>query len=114
MLPSAVSVLAAPVITFNQFGIDLGPEGAGIARGYGATALGWGIACLLLAGSAVAEVLRAITLASVAFNGAEVLLQVPIALSGIASSMIWVTISAHAPLAALSLRLVRSELRVQT
>ncbi|HMS95453.1 MAG TPA: hypothetical protein PKA03_09580 [Tabrizicola sp.] len=114
VLPFAASALAAPDFTFDQFGLDLGAEGAGIARGYGATALGWGIACLLLAGSAVAEVKRAIALASLAFNGAEVLLQVPIALSGIASSMIWVTISAHALLAALSLWLVWSGRWVRT
>ncbi|MFN4192176.1 MAG: hypothetical protein ACK4FR_04480 [Tabrizicola sp.] len=106
VLPFAVSVLAAPDFTFAQFGIELGPEGAGVARGYGATALGWGLVCLMLARSAVAEVKRAVTLASLAFNAAEVLIQVPVAWSGIAGPMIWTTIVAHAGLAALSLWLL--------
>lgn len=102
-LPFAASMLAAPRFTFDQFGIDLGPEGAGVAQGYGAAALGWGLACGLLAGSKSAEVTRAILIASLAFNGAEVALQVGIALSGIASPMIWGTIGAHAVTAVLSL-----------
>jgi hypothetical protein len=95
VLPFAASVLAAPDFTFGQFGIDLGAEGAGVARGYGATALGWGLACLLLRESRDLGVMRAILIASLAFNTAEVLIQVPIALSGIASPMIWATIIGH-------------------
>jgi hypothetical protein len=95
-LPFAAGVLVAPRFTFDQFGLDLGPEGAGVAQGYGAACLGWGLAAALLAGSKAPEVMRAILIASLAFNGAEVALQVPIALSGIASPMIWGTIGAHA------------------
>jgi hypothetical protein len=102
-LPFAVSVLAAPRFTFDQFGLDLGPEGAGVAQGYGAACLGWGLAAVLLAGTKAPEVMRAILIASLAFNGAEVALQVPIALSGIASPIIWGTLGAHALTALLSL-----------
>lgn len=102
-LPFAASVLAAPRFTFGQFGLDLGPEGAGVAQGYGAACLGWGLACALLAGSKSLEVIRAILIASLAFNFAEVAVQVPIALSGIASPMIWATIGAHALTVALTL-----------
>ncbi len=102
VLPFAASVLVAPHFTFGQFGLDLGPEGAGVARGYGATALGWGIACTLLRNVTLAEVIRAILIASLAFNLVEVVIQVPIALSGIASAMIWTTIAGHAVAAALS------------
>lgn len=102
VLPFAASVLIAPDFTFGQFGLDLGAEGAGVARGYGATALGWGIACALLAGTPHAEVRRAILAASLAFNLVEVLIQVPVALSGVASAMIWTTIVGHAVVAALS------------
>lgn len=102
VLPFAISVLIAPAFTFDQFGLDLGAEGAGVARGYGATALGWGIACVLLRDAAETAVVRALMIASLAFNGVEVLLQVPIALSGIASAMIWTTIIGHAVVAVLS------------
>jgi hypothetical protein len=102
VLPFAVTVLVAPEFTFGQFGLDLGPEGAGVARGYGATALGWGIACVLLSGLRDAAVVRAILVASLAFNAVEVLVQVPVAFSGIASAMIWTTIVGHAVTAALS------------
>jgi hypothetical protein len=103
VLPFAVSALVAPDFTFAQFGIDLGTEGAGVARGYGATALGWGIVCAMLRNTADRTVQTAILVASTAFNLAEVALQVPIALSGIASAMIWVTIIAHGVIGALSL-----------
>lgn len=102
VLPFAVSVLIAPDFTFGQFGLDLGPEGAGVARGYGATALGWGIACILLRDSKELHVTRAILAASFVFNAVEVLVQVPVALSGIASAMIWTTIVGHAIVAVLS------------
>jgi hypothetical protein len=102
VLPFAASVLVAPDFTFSQFGLDLGPEGAGVARGYGATALGWGIACVFLNGSTDALTTRAILIASLAFNFAEVLVQVPVAFSGIASPMIWTTIVGHGVTGALS------------
>lgn len=102
VLPFAASVLAAPHFTFDQFGIDLGAEGAGVARGYGAAALGWGIACLLLRNAVDPPVVRAVLIASLAFNAVEVLVQVPIALSGAATAMIWTTIVGHALVAAFS------------
>lgn len=109
VLPFAVSVLVAPDFTFGQFGLDLGPEGAGVARGYGATALGWGIACVMLRDAKDWSVMRAMLIASLAFNAVEVLVQVPVAFSGIATAMIWTTIIGHAVVAALSaLVLLRS------
>jgi hypothetical protein len=60
VLPFAASALAAPDFTFAQFGIDLGTEGAGVARGYGASALGWGIACGLLRGATESTVVKAL------------------------------------------------------
>jgi hypothetical protein len=95
VLPFAASVLIAPDFTFAQFGIDLGAEGAGVARGYGAAALGWGLVCVFLRNAADAGVILSVLTASLAFNGAEVLVQVPIALSGIASAMIWATVGGH-------------------
>jgi hypothetical protein len=103
VLPFAASVLVAPHMTFGQFGLDLGPEGAGIARGYGAAALAWGLVCVQLRGSKAAEIVRAVLIASFAFNLAEVLIQVPVALSGIANSMIWIAIIGHSVTALLSL-----------
>jgi hypothetical protein len=38
----------------------------------------------------------------VAFNGLEVIIQVPVALGGLANGMIWTTISGHALVAVLS------------
>jgi hypothetical protein len=102
VLPFAVSALALPVFTFDMFGLDLGAEGAGVARGYGATALGWGLACVLLRNSLDVQVRQAVLIASFAFNAAEVLLQLPIAFSGIASPMIWTTIVGHGVIAMLS------------
>jgi hypothetical protein len=102
-LPFAAGVLVDPRFTFEQFDLDLGPEGAGVARGYGAAALAWGLACALLVGSKTAEVSRAVLIASLAFNCTEVAVQVPMALAGVASPMIWTTIGAHALIAILSL-----------
>lgn len=102
VLPFAASALLAPDFTFGLFGLDLGTEGSGVARGYGAAAPGWGLACLLLAGYTATGVARAILVASLAFNAAEVAVQVPVALSGIASAIIRTTIAAHALLAVLS------------
>lgn len=112
VLPFAASVLAAPDFTFGRFGIDLGPEGAGVARGYGAAALGWGLVCAQLRSARDPGVIRAVLIASLAFNGAEVLLQVPIALSGIASPMIWATIAGHGGLTVLSALALQRRLRV--
>jgi hypothetical protein len=102
VLPFAVLVLAAPHFTFGQFGISLGDEGAGVARGYGATALGWGIVCTLLRDTSDPSVARPVLIASLVFNVAEVLIQVQVALSGIASPMIWTTIIGHSAVAVLS------------
>jgi hypothetical protein len=102
VLPFAASVLVAPEFTFDQFGIDLGTEGAGVARGYGATALGWGLACALLSDATDPAVVRAVMLSSLVFNFVEVLVQIPVALSGIASAMIWTTITGHSVVAVLS------------
>lgn len=101
--PFAVLAIAAPAFTFGQFGLDVGPEGDGIVRGYGAAALGWGLVCLMLRQSTSLETVRAILLASLAFNGAEVAIQVPVAQSGIASDLIWVTICGHGATALASL-----------
>ncbi|NWH07462.1 MAG: hypothetical protein HXY22_02235 [Alphaproteobacteria bacterium] len=102
-LPFAAAVFAAPSFTFDQFGLEIGAEGAAVARGYGAAALGWGLACLLLQRAAARETATAMLVASLAFNGAELLTQVPIALSGVASAMIWTTIIGHAAVALLSI-----------
>ncbi len=102
VLAFAASALVAPDFTFARFGLDLGPEGAGVARGYGAAALSWGLVCVLLIRATAPETVRAVLIASLAFNGAEVLLQVPVALSGIAAPPIWGTIVGHAVVAALS------------
>jgi len=107
VLPFAVSALVTPEVTFASFGLALGAEGVVVARGYGAAAMGWGLACALLSGSRAPEVVRGLMIASLAFNLAEVLVQVPVALSGIASAMIWGTIGAHAVLAALSAMALR-------
>jgi hypothetical protein len=108
VLPFAVSVLAAPGFTFDQFGIDLGPEGAGVARGYGATALAWGLVCVQLRKSEQPDVVQGVLWSSLVFNATEVAIQVPIALSGIATAMIWGTIGGHLVLAVLSaLRLLK-------
>lgn len=107
VLPFAVSALVAPDFTFANFGLDLGPEGGGVAQGYGAAALGWGLAAALLSGATDRAVTQPILIASLAFNLAEVAVQVPVALSGIASAMIWGTVIGHAVLAVLSVIALR-------
>lgn len=103
VLPFAVSVILAPDFTFGNFGIDLGPEAGGVAQGYGAAALGWGLVTALLSGATDRAVVQPILIASLAFNLVEVVIQVTVALSGIASAMIWVTVISHAVLVCLTL-----------
>jgi hypothetical protein len=102
VIPFGISALIAPAYVFAQFGIAVDAATSGIVRGYGATALGYGIVLLLLRNAEDADDRRAVLSGSLVFNLLEVLLQVPLYANGLASSMIWVTICGHALLAVLS------------
>jgi hypothetical protein len=102
VIPFGIAAVIAPVFVFGTFGMVVDPAVAGIVRGYGATALGYGIVFVMLRDSLPGPVTQALLLASVAFNGLEVIIQLPVALGGLANGMIWTTISGHALVAVLS------------
>lgn len=102
-IPFGIVALLAPAFTFGQFGIMVEGAQTGIVRGYGAAALGYGIVLVLLAAQADPVVRRAVLAGSVVFNAAEVALQLPLALGGQVSPMIWTTIAGHAVLLVLTL-----------
>jgi hypothetical protein len=103
VLPFAVACLIAPTFVFAQFGIPVEGLAAGVARGYAATTLGWGISAALLSANTDPAAQRAFLWGSLAFNLAEVAIQLPLYLAGTVSPMILVTIAGHGLAAAATL-----------
>jgi hypothetical protein len=100
VLAFAVPALFAPAAVFAPFGIGVDAATAGIVRGYAAALIGFGILLLGLRGTADPGLARLAVFAMLAFNALEVVLQLDLALNGLAGSAIWVTIAAHAALTA--------------
>ncbi len=94
-LPFSVVCLIAPTFTFAQFGIPVEGVVTGVARGYAAATLGWGIAAVLLMPNRDAGAQRGFLWGSLAFNGVEVAVQLPLYLQGVVSPMILTTIVGH-------------------
>jgi predicted DNA repair protein MutK len=87
--------LAAPAVTFGQFGLSNISEATQVLiRGYGAAALGYGILVLQLRSVPQAE--RAVLWASAIFNVAEVALQGHAIQSQAGfNNMVWTTFLGH-------------------
>jgi hypothetical protein len=113
VLPFALACLAAPKFVFEQFGIAVEGAATGVARGYAATALGWGITAFLMRNVADVSARWAFLLGSIAFNTAEIALQVPMYFQGLANKTILMTIFGHAACAALSIAAITNENRTQ-
>jgi hypothetical protein len=98
----AVGGYVAPVFTFAQFGLNLGPPEAALVRGYAAACLGYGSMMLGLKDLLPAE--HVMIAASTIFNVAETLLQghAIFANTGF-SNTIWATFLGHSGLAVWSL-----------
>ncbi len=110
VIPFGIAAVLAPAMVFGQFGMTIDVVGAVVARGYGATALGYGIVFLMLRNAVERGVVLALLVGALVFNGLEVLVQVPFAFAGLANAMIWVTICGHALVGGLAaVALVRGE-----
>jgi hypothetical protein len=103
----------APKFVFEQFGIAIEGAATGVARGYAATALGWGITAFLMRNVADRPARRAFLLGAIAFNAAEVALQVPMYFQGLTNATILITIFGHAVCAALSIAALAAQNRIQ-
>lgn len=101
-LPFALAGLIAPAILFGSFGLDLDVAGQLVARGYAATLLGYGIVFLTLRDVAKSSVQRALLIASAAFNLVEALVQAVAGAGGVTSSVVWLTVTIHLVVGALS------------
>ncbi|MCB9749360.1 MAG: hypothetical protein H6713_05045 [Myxococcales bacterium] len=101
-LPFAVLGLIAPAWVFLLFGIELDVGGQLAARGYASTLLGYGAVYLMLRDFDTPEVVRALLVASAAFNAAETVVQTSAGLAGTTSPVVWITVAVHAVLAVLS------------
>ncbi len=111
LLPFGLAAIIAPEFVFSNFGMTIDAAGAGIARGYASLALGLGVIFLLLRNAIGRAVTVPLLLGSLVFNGAEVLVQVPIYFQGLANGMIWSTILGHCLGLVLSALALRDEAR---
>lgn len=94
-LPFAILILAIPATLFANFGLELDAGGVLVARGYGATLAGYGLAYWGLRNISGTVEQKALLLAAIAFNLIEAIIQSMAALDGIVLPMIWGTIVLH-------------------
>lgn len=99
-LPFGVLALAAPSPLFAQFGLDLDAAGQLIARGYGATLVGYGLVLWLMRGSTDGASVRAFLLSMMAFNAIEAVIQGVAGAQGVALPLIWGNAALHGVVAA--------------
>jgi len=102
-IPFGIGAYLLPVQAFEPFGFTLDATGVMLTKGYASTALGYGLAFWFTRNVGEGAMQKGLVLASLAFNGMEAALQLPVALSGMAKFPIWVTGGSHALLAILSL-----------
>ena len=105
-LPFGVIGLAAPGPLFANFGVSLDTGGQLIARGYAATLIGYGLLFFLLRNASDTPVVKALLIASVAFNLIEAIIQGVAGMNGVTTSIIWGNVVVHGIFAVLSALLV--------
>jgi phage shock protein PspC (stress-responsive transcriptional regulator) len=101
-LPFGILVLLKPAAMFSTFGIPLDLGGQLIARGYGATLVGYGLIFLLMRNTTDARMGKSLLFASFAFNLLEAIIQLAGVIEGTAVAFIWGTILIHLLFAVLS------------
>jgi hypothetical protein len=93
--PFGIAALAAPVQVFAQFGIELDPGGALIARGYAATLIGYGLALWSLRHFTETRFLKPLLISLVAFNAIEAVIQGVAGAEGLAAPVIFANVVLH-------------------
>ncbi|MCJ7468414.1 MAG: hypothetical protein MUO53_17175 [Maribacter sp.] len=101
-LPFGILALLKPAAMFSTFGIPLDVGGQLIARGYGATLVGYGLIFLLMRNTIDAGMGKSLLFASFVFNLLEAVIQLAGVVEGTAVSLIWGTILIHVLFAMLS------------
>jgi hypothetical protein len=101
-LPFGVAALIAPEPLFMQFGLSLDPAGALVARGYGATLVGYGAILWFLRGAVVRAVVKPVLVSLILFNAIEAAIQGAARISGVAAGIIFLTVAVHFLVAAWS------------
>ena len=92
-----------PAALFAQFGLQLDPAGELIARGYGATLVGYGVVLYLERQSSDRRTVRAFLLSMVLFNSIEAVIQGIAGVQGVAATTIFGSVAMHAVAAVLSI-----------
>ena len=101
-LPFGVGAVLVPGALFGQFGVSLNSAGELIARGYGATLIGYGLTLWGLRDSCSHASGRYICIGLAVFNVIEALIQFHAGFSGGAQSIILGNAGLHAALAVAS------------
>lgn len=102
-IPFGIGAYIAPQQVFTPFGFNLDATGIMLTKGYGSTALGFGLAYWCTRNLSDTSMRKGLLLASLAFNAMEAVLQLPVAVQGIARAPIWITAASHSILALLSI-----------
>jgi hypothetical protein len=101
-LPFGIGAMLAPGALFNQFGVSLNSSGELIARGYGATLIGYGITLWGLRASRSIASERYTCVGLALFNATEAFIQFHAGFSGEAHPIIFGNAGLHAVLAVAS------------
>lgn len=105
-LPFGVICLAYPADIFSSYGITLDAGGALVARGYGATLVGYGLLFYFQRNVSGLSQVKSLLIASIFFNLLETLIQAEAAIKEIVPPLIWLTITLHALLTMASAYLI--------
>jgi hypothetical protein len=98
-LPFGVFALIMPLPVFAQFGVQLNDAGALVARGYGATLVGYGLLQFLLRESTNRDLVRSLLLSMAVFNTIEAIIQGAAGVQGVATKVIFGNVVIHAVVA---------------
>ncbi|MGE0484942.1 MAG: hypothetical protein AB7Q81_12445 [Gammaproteobacteria bacterium] len=112
-LPFGVAALVNPEPLFLQFGVALSAPGALVARGYAATLIGYGILLWGVREVVDPDVLPALLLSIVLFNGLEAAVQAIAAVQGVAAGAIYLNVAIHLLVTAWAIVLLVHTFRVR-
>lgn len=115
-IPFGIAAYLFPQAAFEPFGFALDATAIMLTKGYAAAALGYGLAFWFtrnIRESGESGAATGLIAASLAFNSLEALLQLPLAIEGVAGAPLWITGVSHALLALLSLAALLTQFRKQ-
>lgn len=102
-LPFGIGAILLPGKLFSQFGVSLDQAGELIARGYGATLIGFGLVLWGLRNIQSPQVQQCLLIGLILFNAIEAAIQFMGGLSGVAQPIIFGNVGLHAAMAVASL-----------